>query len=539
MIRKKVFFALAAGLIASNIPTIFSCNNVIKAENIVSDEAASTESSDNEPGKSAPSENAVQLQSLLEENNFYVQQGSFYELDTIKEASAGRLLSCFGNNAGSSYMVFNLPAAPEQDNAKGNPDYNWPDETATLYDDPAIENAPANPYFAPGGWEYKLCQDEAIVLITKLPPECKYYSFINYIMFTAQKEGKDYTNEKGFFSAGNEDTGLYHPIFGSIGESVNMLNVKHNGDSSFDSEAVIVISSNQTVTDNVITSLTAAGYDESMINVMPIPADTYDMGLQKGADTFSFLGRISQPEDTAAYENYIENLSSSSVVYRITPQTELAASPYENAVLTARGTGEHEIAKLTDASQHLDSIRSAIIATYSDEYDYEELKTDIAVPEGLTAYLNDVNAQGDNRDTSYTMTRDFTLNSDDDFIVVYGVNHTQTGKALYSNAVLYARPMLNGVCSVYDSLFPGSACAYLEENCQDSDSYYVYKMARTKLDDYTAVIEYSTGNEKGKFYGTDNGDNLLLAFRAYMDTTNVGASYYEIVYDRAIVFHKK
>ena len=69
--------------------------------------------------------------------------------------------------------------------------------------------------------------------------------------------------------------------------------------------------------------------------------------------------------------------------------------------------------------------------------------------------------------------------------------------------------------------------------------YYVYKMARTQMDDYTALIEYSTGNEKGKFYGVDNGDTLLLAFRAYMDETNVGASYYEIVYDRAIVFHKK
>ena len=80
---------------------------------------------------------------------------------------------------------------------------------------------------------------------------------------------------------------------------------------------------------------------------------------------------------------------------------------------------------------------------------------------------------------------------------------------------------------------------YLEDNCGDADDYYVYKMARTQMDDYTALIEYSTGNEKGKFYGVDNGDTLLLAFRAYMDETNVGASYYEIVYDRAIVFHKK
>ena len=102
------------------------------------------------------------------------------------------------------------------------------------------------------------------------------------------------------------------------------------------------------------------------------------------------------------------------------------------------------------------------------------------------------------------MTRDFTLNSDDDFIVVYGVNHTETGNARYSNAILYGRPMLNGVCSVYDSLFKGSADQYLGNDCENPDQYYVYKMARTKMDDYTAVIEYSTDNES----------NLLLAFRA-------------------------
>ena len=137
------------------------------------------------------------------------------------------------------------------------------------------------------------------------------------------------------------------------------------------------------------------------------------------------------------------------------------------------------------------------------------------------------------------MTPDFTLDSDEDFVVVYGLNHTSTGKAQYSNAVLYARPMLNGICSVYDSLFPGSAASYLEESCEDADQYYVYKMARTKLDEHTAVIEYSTGNEKGTYYGADNGNPLLLAFRAYLDETGVGPSYYELIYDRAIVFHKK
>ena len=194
---------------------------------------------------------------------------------------------------------------------------------------------------------------------------------------------------------------------------------------------------------------------------------------------------------------------------------------------------------LDNAEENLDTIRRAIIAKYSDEYNYEELGGEIAVPEGLTAYITDFNAKGDNRDTSYTMTPDFTLNSDDDFIVIYGVNHTATGKAHYPNVVLYAKPMLNGVCSVYDSLYPGTAQEYLGDNCKDADSYYVYKMARTQIDENTRIIEYSTGNKKGRFYGVDNDNPLVMAFRAYVDKTGVGPSYYEIVYDRTIVFHKK
>ena len=175
---------------------------------------------------------------------------------TIKEASEGRLMSCFGNNAGSAYTVFSLPAASDQE--------------------------VPNPKFLPLGWQYKLRQDEAIVLITPLPPECKYYSFINYIMFTEQKEGKDYSNEKSFFTVGDETTGIYHPIFGSIGEPVNLLNIKHDGDSVYDSNAVIVISANRTVEENVIAQLQGAGYDSSMINSMPIPAEYLSAGSGKG-----------------------------------------------------------------------------------------------------------------------------------------------------------------------------------------------------------------------------------------------------------------
>ena len=479
------------------------------------------------------------LKTMLEEDAFYVQEGIYRELDTVKEASAGRLLSCFGNNAGSAYIVFSLPAAPEQDTSLGSEKLGWPDEIATVYDDPAVENAPANPYFAPGGWEYKLRQDEVIVLITPLPGECKYYSFINYIMFSENKPGKDYQGLPGMFTVGNDSTGLYHPIFGSIGNSINMTNIRHSGESIFDSTAVIVIGANRDSMSKVAADLNRAGYDESLINLMPIPAGTYKMGLQKGADTFSFLQRVSQATDKAAYREYLDHISDHAVVYRVTPVSETPANPWPNETVIPRGDGTHEAAVLPNAETNLEAIREALIAAWSDEYDYVELAAEIAIPEGLTAYFTDFNAKGDNRDAMYLMTPEFTLNSDEDFIVVYGVNHAKTGKALYANTVLYAKPMLNGVTSIYDSLFEGSAEPWLAEGAEDADAYYVYRLARTAEDDCTAVIPYSPGNEQGKYYGVDNENPLVMAFRAYLDQTGTGASYYEVIYDRTIVFHKK
>lgn len=542
---KKILAVILAGCMMLSLAACGSSKPVQTAaetETAATELAAETAEETTAAETAAPISAAATPESfkeLMEENQFYVQQGAISELDTIEMASQGKLMSCFGNNAGSVYTVLYLPPAPEQDPSLGNPDKGLPGDVPTIYDNPNVENYPANPFFSPAGWQYKLRADEALVIFTKTPPECKYYSFINYIMFTQVKEGKDYTAQKGFFRAGNEEVGFYHPIFGSIGSSVNFQNVNCDGEGTFSNNTIIIISANQTVTDNVVVQLKNAGYSENNMNIMTIPEKTYRMGLEKGADTFCLLGRISQPADQVQYEKYIESLTESSTVYRLTPMTEIASAPYENETTIPRGTGVHEIVTLDDAEIHLNEIRNALIAQYGDEYDYEELSSDIAVPEGLTAYLKDCNAQGDNKDTSYVMTADFKLNSDDDFIVVYGINHTKTGKAQYSNAVLYARPMLNGVCSVYDSLFEGTANAYLEEGCEDASSYYVYKMARTQMDDNTSLIEYSTGNEKGRFYGVDNGDTLFMTFRAYVDETGVGASYYEIAYDRTIVFHKK
>ena len=479
------------------------------------------------------------LRTELENTDFYVQDGILYEFDTLKLASEGKLLTCFGNNAGSAYLILNLPPAPEQDASPGVPVRGWNPEMPTAYDDPDVENAPANPYFSPAGIHFKLRQDEAVVIITRLPDPCRYWSFIAYDMFVAQQEGKDYSNQKGFFGIGNEETGLYHTIFGSIGSPVNMLNARHDGDSAFGTNTVIVMCANSMVRDQIIRSLEQSGYPESMVNVMEIPADVYRMGLERGKDTFGLFGRISQPEDRDAYNAYMENLAESAVVYRVTPKTEVEPSAFPVMTLTPRGTGVHEAAMIDSFTENLDGLRKAIIAKYAEEYDYEELTTEIGIIDGLTAYTNDVNANGDVLDAAYLITPDFKLNSDEDFVVVYGVNHATTRKAHYFNAVLHVRPLFNGVATMFNTMLSGSADEFLGESAQGKDDFYVYKMARGKMDDYTVTIPYSTGNEQGKFYGVDNDTPVFVLFRIYLDESGVGANYYELVNDKVIVFHKK
>lgn len=71
-----------------------------------------------------------------------------------------------------------------------------------------------------------------MVLVGTLPPVCKYYFLINYVFASAVKPGKTYT-ERSFFQYGSAEAGVYHPVFASMGEPVNMNNIRYAGDSCF------------------------------------------------------------------------------------------------------------------------------------------------------------------------------------------------------------------------------------------------------------------------------------------------------------------
>jgi hypothetical protein len=87
------------------------------------------------------------------------------------------------------------------------------------------------------------------------------------------------------------------------------------------------------------------------------------------------------------------------------------------------------------------------------------------------------NAFGDNRDTIYLQSENFLLEQNpDDFVIVYGLNHVKTGKAVYSNFSVYGKRALNGVGSVDNNSFP-TAEQFLTGN-RFAKYFYVYKIAR-------------------------------------------------------------
>jgi hypothetical protein len=476
--------------------------------------------------------------SALRNDHFTVQEGRVVYVDALKWASEGLIPSCFGNNQGSPYLLWVIPPAPGQDPSTGQDpptDYNP--------DDPG--NYPANPDFYPPGGLYKLRPDEAVVFVGNIAPSCVYFGFRSYVFFIENKPGKDYT---GISVIGNATVGYYHPIFGSLGDQLNNFNINSSGTPSgakgvpFGAQTVIIMSADQGVNRRVRNALFQGGYFAPIINDDIVPSGLLNMGLEKGKDTFCFLMRISQWADPIAGQKYLDTIGSQTKVFRITPQIP-SSEPFPVPDLKPRGSGRSEFEILNNVTADMETLRTAVLNRYAaSEYTCAELNTEIGLLEGWVAYASDTNAQGDNRDTIYLKADNFQFKSDDDFLIIYGLNHDKSGKSIYSNCVLYGLALLNGVADVYSSLFLNSAVSFFPPGYANAGNYYVYKMARhaSYPGENCVIVPYSTGNPQGAAYGVDNNQSVFAAFRAYIElATGIGTSYYEIQFDRAIIFHKK
>jgi len=217
-------------------------------------------------------------------------------------------------------------------------------------------------------------------------------------------------------------------------------------------------------------------------------------------------------------------------------------NPWPIPELKKRETGITEFQVVPAARDALNYLRNQIIPKYgSPKYHIVDLDINPWNLEGIECILQDRNALIDDRDTLYYRSESFKLATDDDFVIVYGINHTQTGFATYLADSFYGEKLLNGVAEARitnELQYPANE--YFPQYYKNSKYYYVVKMARDSKEGNEVIIPYSTGNPQGSAFGVDNNQNAFIGFRAYVNQkTKVASPLYDVIWGHAILFTKK
>ncbi|RII28598.1 MAG: hypothetical protein CXR31_01585 [Geobacter sp.] len=472
------------------------------------------------------------FKNALEQDGFIVQPGQSKSLDMWQQYCSGKVFSAKYNNKGAPYL------------------------TAVV---PHLEGDPTQiPY------TFQLRADEAIVFIGVTPPPVTYFSYQPFLL------NKHYAQP---VPAGL----LTPPIQGcdgdphcldvgtTLGDTVNVATIKTIGPDPYSAPMVLIFTPDQGTDASVRSALQKAGYPPSIVNTIVFPASLLNLGIGQGYDIFMILGRNAKWLNGAAgeaaglaYMNSLDNTPDSSVpspvsVFRVTPKVFSAANlkPFPAPELRVRGTGKTEMGLMGK----LDEIRDRVISKYAergyvvageytsapgsyDGYDfmqqmkraYLDCRDTIYVGAGADAFPNNVNY-------------DITL-ADNEFLVMYGVNHTATGKAAYMNLNAYAKQSQLAIGSVFDTDFVNSADFYLPSGDPKASQMFVYKIS-WQCGGEPFCLKMSSGDcAELQLDGDDDvhaairaNTKLAFATRSYLEpATSVGPAFTEVVYHRMIKF---
>jgi hypothetical protein len=431
----------------------------------------------------------------LERDGFEVQDGNLSYFDVIGFYNKGFIQSCFGNNPATPYVAFWLPPGHGQ---TGRSLLKSPKGLAV---------------------DWHLDPNEAVVYIGRTPPNCSYFSYRSYVF------DKFYSNE-----------GEYKRIFGDLGDTLNQKTIKTEGTPNgmegnpFNQTTLIISTADQSIGERIRSAAESAGYPSSIINTDVIPSSILNMGLENRSDTFAFIIRLAFFQDELDGKAFVSDPPG--IVLRITPKQSVKLNPYKVPELRVRGSGN---ASELDLMPALNELRHSILAKYSN-LSANELETHVWLytpAQGYDGIQRGVNVLGPNRDAFYLNSTTFTLGNDpDEFLIVYGVNHAKTGKAVYSNFALYGADILNGVGCVNSQNLSGTAEEYLPGN-PEAKYLYVWKVARNcSGDSHCLAIPWGL-----KAYGIELNQQAFVAFRGYLEKNRtIGSSYDEVLYDKVIKF---
>jgi hypothetical protein len=297
---------------------------------------------------------------------------------------------------------------------------------------------------------WQLGENEAIVMVGQTPPPAAYFSYTTILGFLPDDPETE-VNES------QQRLGV------PVGDTVNIGTVRTIGSDKFRQPMVYIITGHRGTEPLVRAAAVAAGYPEGIINVETISPAIGPLGHGSPGSVWFFAQRVAVPDNKDELEDWVKHAGDFNKVFRITPNRRLAKQlgedPQPVPILRVRGTGHTEM----ELYLTLQRLRKEILNRYAPKASvqpFKELDSKIwELDGGQTQDGRELRAEkpyvglqrgitviGATRDTNYLASYpNFKLREGkDEFVIVYGVNHQQTGKTPDDNELLYDRAIYFG-----------------------------------------------------------------------------------------------
>ncbi len=434
---------------------------------------------------------AAAVASAFENSGFTVRMGEANKQYPIEFCLAGYTPNANGNNVGVPYFGIQLPPPPGQD---------------SMFSVPLM---------------YTVRADEAVILMGKTPPKCKYFSYRSYLYNRFYNFPPPPTRRK---------------INASLGETTSLYRMRPDLplDSMFSRKFAIIMAADSILAMEVKAKILAstAAIDPADIHFDVLPSgDLFRFGTTPEADWTNILHRASLFEDTIAMNEYMDNPPLE--ILQVTRNFPAAPGLWSIQPFLPRTSGITEF----DLFHDMAALEYRIYETYHEDYDIIWLSSTPFNLESYTAIQQGVDAYGDNHDCLYVRTNDFPL-GEYDIALAYGVDHTQTGQAVYDNIIIYGSKYFDGFGGLTNDMMAKSARQFIEDTVV-ADKFYAYCFSRHPIpgNPHVFIIPADTNNTLS---GINVGDSAFLCTRLYVNSvTKIGPDPLEVIIDRFVLLRPK
>jgi hypothetical protein len=436
---------------------------------------------------------AFDVASAFQDSGFEVRMGEANKQFPIEFCLTGYTPDANGNNVGVPYFGIQMPPPPGQD---------------SLFSVPLMYNVRA---------------DEAVILIGKTPPKCTYFSYRSYL----------YNRYYDFPPPPRR-----RKINASLGETTSLYRMRPDLplDSMFSRNFAVIMAADSILAAEAKATILAAttAIDPADIHYDILPSgDLFRCGKNFEADWTNILHRVSLFEDTVAQNEYLDNPPLE--ILQVTRKLPMISGFWSIHPFLPRTSGITEYNLFHD----MELLELGIYETYKQNYEFIWLSSTPFNLEGYTAIQQGVNAYGDNHDCLYTFTNDFLL-GENDIAMAYGVDHTQTGQAVYDNVIIYGSKYFDGFGGLTNEMMAKSARQFFPDSLVSvADKFYAYCFSRYPIpgNPYVFIVPADTDSTLS---GINVDDSAFLCTRLYVNSlTNIGPDPLEVIIDRFILLKPK